>query len=411
MKKPIVIIDPLSSGAELAPAFNKRNIPVIAVTLNKLNCDGFATTVNHNQFIEVIANQRGLADILASKSPLAIIPGTDRAVAIADELAAHLTPHYANAVDKALNRIDKALMQQALVDAGIPAIKTLATACKKTAQKWLEQNQLTHSALIIKPPRSAGSDNVFHIDANGDWQSKFDRVLTEPTKINGEKNNVVVIQQQVSGIELAIGTISVAGKHYLSHLIQYKKHSFNGRETIYDYVEFIGYDHKKHHALWSYTKSALDALGIRWGATHTEIMLTAQGPRLIETGARMCGGPVVQFSRHASGSSQADKLVQAYLDGDIDDKQYRLTNTVVAVFLKSSLQGKANNLEIFNQAYKLQTFFKKFLWYKNGDTIPKTQDYLTSLGIIALSGNRQFIFDDYQTIRQLESELAIEQAG
>lgn len=46
-------------------------------------------------------------------------------------------------------------------------------------------------------------------------------------------------------------------------------------------------------------------------------MLTKQGPRLIETGARMCGGPVVRFARAASGSSQADKLVEIYIDGDV----------------------------------------------------------------------------------------------
>lgn len=33
MNRPVVIVDPLSSGIELAPAFKARGIPAIAVTL------------------------------------------------------------------------------------------------------------------------------------------------------------------------------------------------------------------------------------------------------------------------------------------------------------------------------------------------------------------------------------------
>ena len=33
----------------------------------------------------------------------------------------------------------------------------------------------------------------------------------------------------------------------------------------------------------------LDALGIRFGPAHTEVMLTATGPVLVESGARMHG--------------------------------------------------------------------------------------------------------------------------
>jgi hypothetical protein len=139
-------------------------------------------------------------------------------------------------------------------------------------------------------------------------------------------------------------------------------------------------------------------------------MLTKDGPRLIETGARMCGGPVVGFAREASGSSQADKLVEIYADGDVSTKEYAFKKTVMPIFLKSPTHGKVSNAEVFNDVSKLPTFLNENIWFKNGDMVPQTVDYLTSIGIIALAGNRQLVLSDYEKIRSMESKLVIVQS-
>lgn len=202
--------------------------------------------------------------------------------------------------------------------------------------------------------------------------------------------------------------MSANGKHYLAHLIQYNKTSFNDRKTVYDYVEFVPYSEEIYGELFDYTKKALDALGIRWGAAHNEIMLTKDGPRLIETGARMCGGPVVGFAREATGSSQADKLVEIYVDGGVSTEEYVFKKTVVPVFLKSPAKGKISNVEAFADLSKLPTFLNEHIWFKNGDLVPQTVDYLTSIGIIGLAGDRDSILLDYEKIRSMESKLVIQ---
>ncbi|WP_454780323.1 ATP-grasp domain-containing protein [Legionella sp. WA2022007384] len=407
MNRPVIIVNPISSGIELAPAFKARGIPVIAITLHSLEWAGFGTNIQHADFNEIIPIQPNLAERLKDYDPLAIIPGDEEGVPLAESLAATLTPQFANDPAKAMNRLHKALMQKSLHDAGIPALKTLNTASEKEVEAWFKTNSLTDSSFIIKPPISAGSDKVFHISTKGDWQKAFHQVLTEPSKLTGKMNDTVVVQEEAIGTEYAVGTVSANGSHYLTHLIKYNKTSFNGRKTVYDHVEFIAFDEEAHGDLFAYTKDALDALGIRWGAAHTEIILTEHGPRLIETGARMCGGPVVGFAREATGSSQADKLVEIYVDGNVATKEYVFKKTVVPVFLKSSAAGTLTNMEAFADLATLPTFFKKYIWFKNGDVVPQTIDYLTNLGIVALAGDRQAIFNDYQKIRQMESELMI----
>lgn len=407
MNRPVVIVEPLSSGIELAPAFKARGIPAIAVTLKPLDWIGFGATIQATDFIEIIPDQPNLVEMLRKYDPLAIIPGAEEGVPLADALAIALTPQFANDPKKAQNRLHKALMQKALQEAGVPALKTLNTASENEVESWIQTNGLVDSPLIIKPPISAGSDKVFHIPARGDWQKAFNCVLSEPSKLTGAMNETVVVQEQAMGTEFAVGTVSANGKHYLTHLIKYNKTSFNNRQTVYDYVEFVPYSEEMYGALFAYTQKALDALGIRWGAAHNEIMLTKDGPRLIETGARMCGGPVVGFAREATGSSQADKLVEIYADGDVTTKKYLFKKTVMPVFLKSPATGTIVNAEIFADIAKLPTFLSEHIWFKNGDRVPQTVDYLTSIGIVGLAGNRELILLDYEKIRDMESKLII----
>ena len=410
MSRPVVIVEPLSSGIELAPAFKARGIPAIAVTLKSSDWTGFGSKIRASDFIEIIPEQRNLVEILRKFAPLAIIPGAEEGVPLAEALALMMTPQFANDPKKSPNRLHKALMQEALQEAGVPALKTLNTASEDEVAAWIKASGLVDSPLIIKPAASAGSDKVFHIAARGDWRKAFNLVLSEPSKITGKINETAVVQEQAIGTEFAVGTVSANGKHYLAHLIKYNKISFNGRETVYDHVEFVPYSAEKYGQLFEYTQKALDALGIRWGAAHNEIMLTKDGPRLIETGARMCGGPVVGFAREASGSSQADKLVEIYADGDVSTKEYAFKKTVMPIFLKSPTHGKVSNAEVFNDVSKLPTFLNENIWFKNGDMVPQTVDYLTSIGIIALAGNRQLVLSDYEKIRSMESKLVIVQS-
>lgn len=407
MIRPVVIVHPVSSGIELAPAFKARGIPAIAVTLKHQDGSGFGSEIRTSDFIEMIPEQPDIEKIIKKFDPLAIIPGAEGSISLAEHLTSILTPQFSNDPKKSRHRLHKALMQEALKEAGVPALKSLHTASESEAENWIKENDLADSPLIVKPPASAGSDKVFHIPVKGDWRKAFNRILTEPSQITNQCSETVIIQEQAVGTEFAVGTVSANGRHYLAHLIKYNKTSVGERKTVFDHVEFVPYDKEILGELFDYTQKALDALGIRWGAAHTEIMFTNKGPRLIESGARMCGGPVVGFAREASGSSQADRLVEVYVDGDVLTKEYAFRKTVVPVFLKATRQGTVSNVEVFDGVSQLPTLLNKYLWVKNGDTVDQTEDYLTSIGIIALSGDRKAIFSDYEKIRYLESKLMI----
>lgn len=408
MTRPVVIVDPLSSGIELAPTFKRRGIPAVAVTLTTEEWPEFGSRMHSADFMEIIPDQPGIESLLQKYDPIAIIPGTEEAIPLAERLTEKLLPHLGNDPRKSLHRSHKALMQQALEEAGIPALKTLHTASVTEAEAWIEANELSTVPLILKPPMSSGSEQVFHIAAHGDWKSAFHQILTVPSVLTGRNHETVVIQEQAIGTEYAVGTVSAKGKHHLVHLLKYNKTSVGDRKTVYDYVELVPYEQAILGDMFEYVQRVLDAVGVRYGATHTEIMLTQNGPRLIETSARMIGGPVVGFARAATGSSQADKLVEVYVDGDVHTPEYVFKKTVIPVFLKAASAGIMKNVEVFDEAAQLPTLLLKYVWAKNGRPVRQTVDYLTAIGIIALTGERADIFADYHKIRAMESRLVIE---
>jgi hypothetical protein len=137
-------------------------------------------------------------------------------------------------------------------------------------------------------------------------------------------------------------------------------------------------------------------------------MLTPDGPRLIEVGARTCGGPVLGFSRVATGSSQLERVIEAYVDREIRTRTYDFKQTVVPVFLIAPNSGILRNVEELDQLRQLPTHLSTHMWLGNGDHIHRTVDFDTTLGIIGLAGEREAVFADYQRVREVEARLRIE---
>lgn len=70
--KPIIIVNPLSSGIDLAPAFKKREVPLIAVLFQKPDRVGFGTQVKSDDFmVQYSAYEENLVSLLRKHDPIA----------------------------------------------------------------------------------------------------------------------------------------------------------------------------------------------------------------------------------------------------------------------------------------------------------------------------------------------------
>ena len=173
-------------------------------------------------------------------------------------------------------------------------------------------------------------------------------------------NSGVLCQELLEGPEYVVDQISRDGQHKTIMVWSYDKGQANGQDFVYRSMQPVS-PSDYPPGLLSYTRSALDALHFRNGATHAEVIMTAQGPCLVEMNVRLmgAGGCFVNLSRALTGTSHVD----AALDG-LESERFSLLPDVpkpfeadggLIVFLTSYASGTVLAVD-FGQLRSLPSF-------------------------------------------------------
>jgi hypothetical protein len=144
------------------------------------------------------------------------------------------------------------------------------------------QSQGTN-ACVIKPYRGVASDGVYKCESVEEAKTAFEALFQQP-QYGGGINDAVLIQEYVTGNEYAVDTVSKDGKVKVTALWKYDKLPANGAPFVYQCSYLHPTDSEEAKAVCKYAAESIKASGIRWGATHTEVMATENGPRMIEVG-------------------------------------------------------------------------------------------------------------------------------
>jgi hypothetical protein len=262
---------------------------------------------------------------------------------------------------------------------------------------------------VIKPPHSAGTENVHLVRPGQDWRPYFHRVLDQ---VNGFdlRNETVVVQEYLDGPEYIVDLYSMGGRHGLVDACSYAKHDRGVRIGIYDYADFLPPEHPDLAMLGDYTMRAADAVGIRNGSTHAEVIVTEQGPRLVELAARYSGSCMMLAGMHATGDNQIDRTVRHVLDGEFTPG-FRLVRPVRAMWLCAEQAGAVRESELLRAALELPTVWRASL-PPDGKQVPVTNDVTTALGWLVLGADTwEAIEADYRRIRELERVWNSRQPG
>ena len=128
----------------------------------------------------------------------------------------------------------------------------------------------------------------------------------------------------------------------------------------------------------AYTFDVLDALGVHNGPAHAELKLTPHGPRLIETAARMCGADLHVPVIAATGRSQLDWTVDAYLNPDQFDRDrdhhYELARHAGLVNMISPKAGTLTAYPKLAELRGLDSFHHVALTVHPGDQLHRSVD-------------------------------------
>jgi biotin carboxylase len=412
MNRHAIIVDPYSAATGYAAAFRARNVSPVAVLTTPEPLATFVSGWHPEEFDEVLYHRGSVDELLAelkAYDPVCVIAGIESGVELAEVLCEVLTPGEGNDPALAQARRDKWQMAQALERAGVARIRQVCTDDPRVVEDWVRANDLTGRRLVLKPPKSGGTDDVCAAGP-GQWRALFDRLLGTVNKFD-IRNDTVLVQELVEGTEYIVDGYSVDGRFGVVDVCRYRKHASGHRIGIYDSVEFLAPDAPEVAPLVEYTRRVADAVGLRNGASHAEVMLTAEGPRLVEIAARLAGSIMQVGQRIATGDSHIDRTVRHRLDREFT-AGYRLDQHVELMLLSAPHAGRLVDTEALDAARELPTVRSIDLLYRVGDQVPASVDLFTILGLAVLAGpDRAAIEADRERVFELQRRVVIAPAS
>jgi biotin carboxylase len=406
----IVVVDPYSAGKGIAPAFAERGVEAIAVLTTPEPPAGLAKTWIPDNYreVHVLGDLDELAAKLAVHEPIAVVPGTETGVETAEALSELIVPRRSNVLTLSSARRDKWQMAVALRTAGVPHLRQISSDSAVEVAAWLRREGLENSPIVLKPQESGGTDDVFVAMPGDDWWAKFDRILGCVNKLN-IRNDKGLVQELAVGTEYEVDTYSIDGEHGLTAVWRYAKERRGDRLGIYLSNTLVSPDEPVVDVLFDYVCQVLDATGVRNGPAHVEVMITEDGPRLIEIGARLAGAEQQELTLLGVRESQITRMVRHRVDDDSFVGRYSLHQHVKSVYLSSPAAGELGNaVRLDSLASLLPSYQRDMLPYREGAMVPRTDDLWTSLGYVVLATTDLAQLErDEALVREIEAGLIV----
>ncbi|MGV9881757.1 ATP-grasp domain-containing protein [Streptomyces sp. NPDC003006] len=212
---------------------------------------------------------------------------------------------------------DKYAMRSAFGEAGLtqPGFQ-LAT----TVDAAVEGAAKLSYPLVLKPLIGGGSKYVRRVDSDTELAEHFEPLqrgawtgfIHDPlhTRTREEYGEALLLEAYVPGAEISVESIVVAGETQIV-AIHDKPLPMEGPffEEVY-YTTPTQLPAELVKRITAAVEAAHGALGITTGATHTEFRITADGdPYILETAARLGGGPVYQSVLLSTGIDMVEALL------------------------------------------------------------------------------------------------------
>ncbi len=220
---------------------------------------------------------------------------------LAATIAAHLELDGHHSVDVARAVADKIEMRKRLLASGLGTV-SFAEAPDFHAIELFAYGQ-SENRCLVKPAMGTGSRGVSELVDLRQCEAAFNRARDVAHPIAGTQR--VMVEQFKPGRQLSVECISEAGEHRPVAITQ----KYTDERTFAEVGHCVPADLStaEASAVVAGTVAALDALGVRYGPTHTELVLGEAGRvDLIETHTRLGGHGIPDLVADAIGIDMYD---------------------------------------------------------------------------------------------------------
>ena len=252
---------------------------------------------------------------------------------------------------------NKALMRKRFAEKGLPSPKFRTSTNLQGVRNSI---QILGLPVVIKPIDNAGSRGVSKISSIMEIENAFLHAF------ENSREGEVIIEEFMEGIECTIEGMTYNGKTEILAISQKKKPEGHYRVAT-DLTYPPDFPLEIINEIEKITKLAISAIGINMGPTHSEVIVTTDGPKLVEVAAR--GGGFDVFTKVVPIVSGVDTIGETIkmslgINPDISPKHSR--SVVLRFFAPPS--GILKGIEGIDEAKSVED--AEFGFYKEiGDEI------------------------------------------
>ncbi|PPS73390.1 hypothetical protein BV882_16025 [Streptomyces sp. 46] len=383
----VLVVEPASSGgATLIGVAAEMGLRVVVATADsgdrrlsdavRAAADSVLTVETNDQ----AALEAAVLELHRAEPFEAVLPGSDIYVTATARVAAALDlPGLPVAT---VDRVrDKSVMRAAVAEAGL---RTPRFAQATTDAELRAAAERVGFPCVLKPVACSGSIHVSRADDLDQLTAAFQRLVTDPEPDMGKLHeHRVLVEEYVQGPEFsADGYVLESGEITVVALSR----TLLGPEP--DFVE-LGHltpalvDDATLKSVEAYVGDVVRAVGITGGPFHCELRLAADGPVLIEIGARLPGDRIVELLRLVTGVSLPRVAVATALGIGLEAAgAFARPQAESAGIRFFSAAGRSSYRELtgWPELEALPEVTETAVYFAPGETIPGVEDCRSRLG-------------------------------
>ncbi|WP_367127898.1 pyridoxal-phosphate dependent enzyme [Saccharothrix sp. HUAS TT1] len=206
-----------------------------------------------------------------------------------------------NPVDAVRTCRDKSLLRRRLAEAGAPQPRFAVLEEPLAPGAVAEAIELVGLPCVVKPVDDSGSNLVLLCHDAEQVAAQAERVLAVRENVRGMPTaRSVLVEQYARGPEFSVELFGWGGR---TELVGVTRKSVTGGPHFVEHRHLFPapLDPAVADALADAARRAVRAAGMALGATHTEVVLTDDGPAVVEVNPRLAGGMIPELIRLATG--------------------------------------------------------------------------------------------------------------
>lgn len=252
---------------------------------------------------------------------------------------------------------------------------------------------------IIKPSDSSASRGVLQVDTN-DMHGKLKQQY-EYCK-NNSRNGIVMVEELMTGPEISVESFVINGKVDIIAITD---------KLVTESPYFVELGHSEQSQLsenvkrkvCEVTKDAIAAIGIINGVSHTELMITQDGPKVVEIAARLGGDFITsKLVPLSTGVDMVGNSLLLAMHKPINLKRTKKCGSAIR-FITGS-KGTLQEIKLKKNPFEIPGVVEVKYYVKPGDKVNDVRSSGDRIGHVIACGNtaEDAIWSANEALKQIQ---------